>query len=113
MTSGSALVNKSPAWITCRQALARVAKAGARLTEAQVDNPADLDAAEVEFAAALLAYDMAPLAMVSPKANADIVDLSDYRKRRRGRAGEHARSSEGKPCPKPEVDVRFLPDRRG
>ncbi len=63
------------------QALARVAKAGARLTEAQVDNPADLDAAEAEFIASLMAYDMARLAIVSPRANADIVDLSDYRRR--------------------------------
>ena len=51
------------------------------MTEAQVNNPADLNAAEAEFAAALMAYDMARLSMVSPKTNADLVDLSSYRKR--------------------------------
>ena len=74
-------MNKSSAWTVYKQALARVARAGARLTEAQVDKLADLDAAEAEFTAALMAYDMARLAMLSPRANADIVDLSDYRKR--------------------------------
>ena len=73
-------LNESPAWTAYDQALARVAKAGARLTAAQVDNSADLDAAEVEFAAALLAYDMACLALISPMANSNVVELASYRK---------------------------------
>ena len=73
-------MNKSSAWTVYKQALARVARAGARLTEAQVDNLTDLNAAEAEFTAALMAYDMARLSLVSPKTNADLVDLSSYRK---------------------------------